>query len=373
MDFLYCSPNVLIINDKYEVIVNTVEEGIAYVKIGRTVFHENQSGIMPSVTTVHKFRVPQIILDKYKSYTVYYKKVTDRKNNFPVVGKLQKTAFAFRPIVKNDNVNMFYIADIHGDWERAAKISGYFGDELDLYIVNGDFGESSSLENLRNLNRLIGDVTKGAIPAIVGRGNHDTRGKLAEKVTDYMASSDGKAYFDFAAGPLWGVVFDCGEDKYDNHPEYRSLNFFESYRKAELKFLKKLKPKDAAFRFAVCHVPFMSACAMNGEFDIMPDLYKEWGKEAARMGFEFMICGHTHNIRYIAPGDADDKFPHPYPVIVGCTKRADYMSGTAVTFKKSGTVLRIVGSDGDVSEEYSVSEGFTVNDGRAVSPAQKQV
>lgn len=364
MDFLYCNPSVMVIGDKYEIIVNTLEEGVAYIKIGRSVFHENHSGIMPSVTLVHKFRVPQKLLNKYKSYTVYYKRVIERKNNFPTVGKLKKAKFEFCPIEKTDNVNMFYIADMHAEWDMAEKVSSYFGDDLDLYIVNGDFGESSSMENLRLLNKLVGDVTKGKKPAIVGRGNHDTRGLLAEKVTDFMACEDGRAYFEFSVGPVWGVVLDCGEDKYDNHPEYRGLNFFETYRKEELKFLKKLKPKDAPLRFAVCHVPFMYPGCMCGEFDIMPDLYRKWGGELERMGFEFMMCGHTHTAHYLESGNKTDKFYHSYPVVVGVTKRSGYLSGAAVTLRKGGSVMRLIGSDGSVSKEYAIKDGFSEKDGR---------
>lgn len=357
MDFLYCKPNVLIINSQYEIILNTVEEGVVYIKIGRRVFYENHTGIMPSVSLVHKFRVPQKLLDEQKRYTVFYKRVFDRKINFPVVGELQSASFAFRPIEKTDEINVFYIADIHTAWEKAESVSRYYGDDLDLYIVNGDFGESSSLENLRDLNRLIGNVTHGEIPAVVGRGNHDTRGKYAEKVTDYMATNDGRAYFSFSAGQVWGMVFDCGEDKLDDHPEYRSLNYFEKYRKDELAFLRRTKPEDKTFRFAVCHVPFMSSVAMCGIFNIMPDLYRKWGKEADRMGFEFMLCGHTHKTQYIAPGDESDKFCHSYPVIVGVTRTDDYLSGCAVQLKKSGSVMRFVGSDGKVSPLYGITDG----------------
>lgn len=146
MDFLYCNPNVMLIKNNYEIVVNTMEEGVCYVKVGRQTFHENHSGIMPSVTLVHKYVVPQKLLDKYKTYTVYFKKVIERKNNFPEVGKLLKKTYAFRPIEKTDDINAFYIADIHTNWECAEKVSSYFGDKLDLYIVNGDFGESSSYE-----------------------------------------------------------------------------------------------------------------------------------------------------------------------------------------------------------------------------------
>lgn len=357
-EFMYCHPNVMVVKDKYDIIVNVDEEGVCYVKIGRVKYYENDTGIMPSVTKVHKIRVPQKMLDKYKSYTVYFKRVYERKNNWPEVGRWMKKTYAFKPIEKTDDINLFYSADIHARWDEAEKTATYFGDDLDLYIVNGDFGESSSYENLRNLNRLIGNVTKGEIPSLVGRGNHDTRGLLAEKVTDYMATYEGKSYFDFSVGPISGVILDCGEDKYDNHAEYSGLNFFELYRKNELKFLKKLKLKDGAFKFAVCHVPFMSKVAMSGQFDIMPDLFKKWTDEINRVGVEFMICGHVHRTYYLANGDERDKCEHNFPVICASALFPDKMVGTAVTLKKSGTIMKHVNSFGQVEGILSVKDGY---------------
>ena len=83
MSFLYCKPNVLIIKDSYEIIVNKRCEGVCYVIAGRKRYYENNSGIMPSVTLVHRFRLPQKALDRAGGYTVCFKRVSDRKNNFP--------------------------------------------------------------------------------------------------------------------------------------------------------------------------------------------------------------------------------------------------------------------------------------------------
>ena len=182
-------------------------------------------------------------------------------------------------------------------------------------------------------------------------------------MTDYMATYDGHAYFDFSVGPIAGVIFDCGEDKYDNHPEYRSLNFFEQYRKDELKFMRKVKLADKPFKFAVCHIPFMSATAMSGQFDIMGDLYKEWGKTVDKMGVEFMICGHTHRIDYIPDGDKKDKFPHAYPVIVGSELRTDptLLIGTLVTLSKKGSVATFISHDGKVVRKISIADGKKID------------
>jgi hypothetical protein len=254
---------------------------------------------------------------------------------------------------------MIYTADIHGQYEDAKKPAGYFGNDMDLFVVNGDFGESDSYENLRLLSKFIGDVTGGNVPALVGRGNHDTRGPLAEKVTDYMATYDGRAYFDFTIGPLSGLVLDCGEDKLDDHEEYRGLNFLEQYRRDELAFLKKLKLAERPFKFAVCHVPFMSVRGMGngGPFDIMPETYKAWGKEIDRLGIEFMICGHQHELDYVGSNDSRNKFPHSYPVTVGANIHGG-MVCSAVTFKKSGTTVKYVHESGEILREFTVKDGF---------------
>ncbi len=357
MSFLYCNPNVLVVKDKYDIVINLKENGVCYITVGNKPYYANNTGIMPSVNLTQKFRIPQSQLDKCKKYTVWFKRVFERKSNFPVVGELESIDYSFKPIEKVDGINMIYTADIHSHWDATEKVSGYFGDDLDLYVVNGDFAESESYEKLRELSLLIGNVTGGSIPALVGRGNHDTRGLLAEKVTDFMATYNGRAYFDFTVGPLSGVVLDCGEDKYDNHPEYENLNFFEQYRKDELTFLKKLKLKDRPFKFAVCHVPFMSSRSMSGIFDIMPKMYAKWGKEVDRLGIEFMICGHQHELDYVSSADPRNKFPHSYPVIVGANIHGG-MVCSAVTFKKSGTTVKYVHESGEILREFTVKDGY---------------
>lgn len=64
-------------------------------------------------------------------------------------------------------------------------------------------------------------------------------------------------------------MLDCGEDKYDDHPEYGGVNWFEPYREQELEALRGFELEDKPYRIAVCHVPFMSAGEMSGQFDII--------------------------------------------------------------------------------------------------------
>ena len=73
MSFLYCNPNVLVIKDQYEIILNIKEQGVCYIKVGGQTYYASNSGIMPSISLVQKIRLPQKQLDKYKKYTVCYK------------------------------------------------------------------------------------------------------------------------------------------------------------------------------------------------------------------------------------------------------------------------------------------------------------
>ena len=96
MSFLYCNPNVLVVKNNYEVIVNVLEQGVCYIKVGRKTYYANNTGIMPSVNLVQKFLIPQKQLDAHKKYTVCYERVFERKSYFPEVGKEERKAYAFK-------------------------------------------------------------------------------------------------------------------------------------------------------------------------------------------------------------------------------------------------------------------------------------
>ena len=65
------------------------------------------------------------------------------------------------------------------------------------------------------------------------RGNHETRGRFARSLHDYIATPNGKFYYSFDAGPVHFVVLDTGEDKEDSHPAYSGLTDFTGYREEQ--------------------------------------------------------------------------------------------------------------------------------------------
>ena len=106
------------------------------------------------------------VLAEAESYTVMYRRMIERRSYCSRTGDMQSESFAFRPIKKTSGINCVYVADMHGDYEETENVASYFGDDLDLFIVNGDFGESDTLDDLVKLGlfahavraRPVGDV-----------------------------------------------------------------------------------------------------------------------------------------------------------------------------------------------------------------------
>ena len=121
--------------------------------------------------------------------------------------------------------------------------------------------------------KFVSDISKGLVPVVFSRGNHDTRGELAEKFADFFPANNKKTYYSFDLGCLGGVVLDCGEDKLDNHEEYGGVNVFEKYRMDETLFLKEL-PKKNTLSFAVSHIcPSQTTQCKEDIFNIEKDTY----------------------------------------------------------------------------------------------------
>ena len=335
MSFLRCNPMVSVIGDEYEILITANDNGISKAIVGDQVYYEENSGVLSSEKAFSKIRVPQTALNEARKYTVVYKKTIERKGYFSEFGQEQTADFEFKPLDKTDNINIYHVADVHYNFDVALKTTAWFGDDLDVLIVNGDIGEVESEQNYFEVCKFVGDVTGGKIPVIFVRGNHDTRGHLAERFTDYFPCDGKNTYFTFNLGCLCGVALDCGEDKWDNHPEYGGANAFEAFRRRETEFLRKMElPKDKIC-FAISHVcPAQTAQEKDSIFNIDKELYEEWNALLAQKGIRFMICGHMHRAYVLKKNDQRSIRPHDFPVVTGSAVYGDgELWGCAMTIK----------------------------------------
>lgn len=349
MSFLKCLPSIFVIGSEYEILIYAKSKGLFSVLIAGERFYSENSGALSTEKDYAKIRVPQKILDKAKNYEIAFKKTIERKAYFSLMGEEERIAFVFKPLEKTKDIHIYHIADVHYAYETAIKTASYFGDDTDLFIVNGDIGEVETEENYFETSAFVGEISQGKIPVIFTRGNHDTRGNLAEVYTERFSANGKDCFFTFELGCLSGIVLDCGEDKRDNHTDeqyenpnvYGGVNAFEAYRQRELAWLKQIPTlNERAIKFAISHICPVQATTMVGSvFDIERDCYRAINVELERLKTGFMLCGHEHEAFLLSPNESKI-MPHDYPVIVGSELRnTKYINGKAVAENFCGAAL----------------------------------
>ena len=341
--FLRFAPAVCAVEEDYEILVATKERGMVLIEIGENIYEDLRAGVIRAEADYFKIRVPQSVLDDAKAYTVVFRGSLEKKPYFTTFAPHKTETFSFRPILKTEGVRIYHIADVHYYFPNAKKTVTYFGDDVDLFVVNGDIAEVQTEENYYDTLEFLGFIGKGSIPMVFSRGNHDTRGRLSERFTEFFPEVDGNTYYTFKVGPLTGIVFDCGEDKIDKGPEYdntegvphkyRGLNRFHEYRRKEARFLSRIAEEGKRFDVAIGHVcPNMTTFDPSSIFNIDADVYADWTKSFERMQIKFMLCGHYHRVFLLMPDDPRNIVPHNYPVVVASdVKDTDYVGG-ALTY-----------------------------------------
>lgn len=364
MSFLRCMPSVFVIGKEYEILLILKAYGLCYVQVGDEVYYEENSGVLPSERHIAKIRVPQSALDEAKGYTVMFRETEERKSYFSTFKPMQTQEYAFKPLMKTEDIHIYHIADVHYRFDEAKKMASYFGDDTDLFVVNGDIGEVETEENFFEVCEFVGEISQGGIPVIFVRGNHDTRGCLAELYSKYFPVEGQKTYFSFEVGCLNGVALDCGEDKPDQNREYdnsdgvpealRGINRFHAYREQQLQFLKKTSlNSQEKIPFAISHVcPVKCATQVNGPFDIEREVYGKWNAELERMNIKFMLCGHFHTAFVLKKDDERNFLPHEYPVVVGSVCLKDSLMGAAITLNRDSMKVCLTDVAHTVAETY---------------------
>lgn len=336
-NFLLCEPTVFVVEDRYVISFFTRENGLATVLVDGTVFYEDNSGVLATNKNFFKIEIPQGLLDEKKKYTVRFRRLIARKSYYSELDEPASADFDFRPLEKTDGINIYHLADVHGRTDLAKSCASYFGDDLDLLILNGDITEVGSVGDYVSLFALSGEITHGRIPVLFSRGNHDTRGEQAERCNEFYPDNKNRNYYRFSVGILAGVILDCGEDKYDTQVEYGGVNAFEPYRREETRFLKKLEPTPDKITFAVSHIcPMLPDREKNEIFSIENDVYTEWNAELERIKVQFMLCGHIHETHILKPFSEESNILHSYPVIFGSQPMGDNLWGQAIVLSRSG-------------------------------------
>ncbi|MBR6632798.1 MAG: metallophosphoesterase [Clostridia bacterium] len=339
---LNAHPSVFAIGNNYQIVTPFACSAIVWATVGEKTYYDHCNGILKSNNFVHKIEVPMKELDAVGEYTLCYRKMIDRAPYFPVSEDTVSLTYQFKP-VSGDEIRIYHISDAHNMEEEPIEAALNFGKEIDLLVLNGDIPDhSGAIENFNSIYRICSGITQGRIPIIFTRGNHDTRGIYGESFSEYTPTDNGKPYYTFRLGKLWGLVLDCGEDKNDTNAEYSHTVCFHSYRLKQTQWLEdvieKAEYEDEGIehRIVISHVPF--SYIQKPPFDIEHEIYRHWTDLVSnRIKPDLLLYGHLHSCRVHLPGSDFDAYKlQTCPAVVGGkpNKQEKIFTGCGITLTK---------------------------------------
>lgn len=356
-EYMLTYPTVFAVGSNYNIFVPFDAEVIMWVKIGDKVYYDDCNGILRSNTNMHKIELPMSVLDEAGEYTVVYKKMIERKPYFPTSEPERKLTVYFKSVPATGDINIYHIADAHNLVAEPVAAGRFLGDNLDLLILNGDIpNHSGDIKNFNAICEIASGITKGQCPVVFARGNHDTRGIHAEDMPNYIPTMNGRTYYSFRVGCVWGLLLDCGEDKRDTNNEYGGTICFHSFRLREGEYIQQII-EDAEREYAadgvthklvISHIPFTHI--NEPPFDIEQELYAEWTRLMREyIKPDLLLYGHYHCVEIVKPGDRFDSHGQPCNAIIGSKPIFDKENGNsfigcALTLMENGK-KRVVFND----------------------------
>ncbi len=353
-------PAVYAVADRYVIIVAVNSPCTMWAKIGDREFFDDSNGILRTSSLTHKIEIPSDLLNEHKSYTLYFRKVIERKPYFSELADVEEFSSDFKPLPE-DNIRIFHIADAHNRVDgpvSAAKKAG----EHDLLVLNGDIpNHSGDIKYFSAIHCIAGEITNGQYPVIFSRGNHDMRGIYAENIADHTPTDNGKSYYTVKLGPVWALLLDCGEDKPDKNAEYGYTICCEDFRKRQTDFLealvnapeKEYLEDQVKYRLIISHIPF--SMHFNPPFNIEEDRYTDWCNIIkSSIKPNLMLAGHIHKCIIVSP---EDDPRHPCHVVSASKpfKGSENIVCGSITLNQGVANVKFIDAEGEIYGEYTFS------------------
>ncbi len=289
-------PVVYAVEDTYQIIFSTNHSATAWVEIDGERYYDLFAGSMKSEDTVHKITVPQEKLDEAKSYSIHAEKMIYRGPFGGFKGKEISDSYSFRPVDSSNGLVYYTITDAHHARKGAAN-AALSVEGLDFLVILGDTVGMVEYENNVQLTNLIAhDVTKGEIPVVYARGNHEIKGRYAEDLHKYVGSKNESFYYWFTLSDVFGITLDLGEDHDDGWWEYYDTDRFTLYHEEQTKFLEELvktKPyENYNYTLVACHIPIQFVNSRKNHEEVKAD----WTELLNQIGPDLAVYGHQHDL-----------------------------------------------------------------------------
>jgi acid phosphatase type 7 len=300
------------------------------------------SGLAPG--TQYQYRVGSTEIVKFGPYSVTFgSNVTSAPATFKTLDR------------QADKVSVVVMNDLHQNAQTMRALWAMAKDKpVDLVFFNGDSMDylESEEQVVKNLLQPITDLFATTTPLVYVRGNHETRGRFARFLHNYIETPNGKYYYSFDAGPVHFVVLDTGEDKEDSHPAYSGLNDFAGYRDEEKQWLtQEVRSKafrKARFRVVFMHMPPFSAREGRERSGGTADCFKKFAPLLNHVKVDLLVTAHTHRYAYLEPKPAE----HDYPMVNGGGPSKDSATLIRLDADKERLHLTMTRGDGEVLQQH---------------------
>ena len=300
-------PVVYAVEDEYQIVFSTSDNAIGWVNIGGVEYHDLHAGSMKSADKVHKIVVPQKVLDEARGYAVNYRQMIYRGPFGGYLGQLQTQHYEFRPVDSSDGLNYFSLSDVH-EAVDAATVAATSRDDTDFIVLLGDLVSMVETEkDVQLANELAFGITKGEIPVIYARGNHEIKGEYAEELYKYVGSKDQQYAYTVTLGDddVFAVVLDMGEDHEDDWWEYYGTAQFDRYRQQQTDMLEEIlsegEYENYKYRLMACHIPVVYV-DKHGYFE---SFRNDWTALLNEMNLDAGLSGHKHVMWPLIPGQVE--------------------------------------------------------------------
>jgi hypothetical protein len=317
-------------------------------------------GLLDADTRIHRVRLTGLVPDTPYTYRVVAREILHFGPYMVEYGEqMQSETSRFRtPPAAPRPFSFVVLNDLHEDVEvMSAHMRGAGALGADLVVFNGD-----SLSHLESEDQIVEKLLKPAsdlfarrAPFVLVRGNHETRGRYARRLHDYLGLPDGRYYYSFDYGPVHFVVMDTGEDKEDGHWAYSGLTDFAAYRRRQAEWLvEEVKTpafRDARFRVLIAHMPFFGNEGTQVDGYGSSDCRALWGELLNNAGLDLHIAGHTHRANWVPPAAGANRFP----VLVGGSSQRGSSTMIRVDVSAERLAITVTREDGTILGTYDVA------------------
>jgi predicted phosphodiesterase len=288
--------------DNYSVVFATNADAQAYVTYTcngqlKTVY-ANESGYK-AIGKIHAVKIPRSELDG-NQYTAHATRVLER---LAYGGKLGKTISTKTYTLKNTtNVaepKIIAASDWHNRLSLLDSATSHLEQNADLVICNGDYADFYVNEQ-QIIKYFLGGafkLTKGEIPAIFVRGNHEVR--CHEKIED-LGRKIGLTtmYYQVRRGNNLFTIFDTAESEDSDQWEHDGFYDMIPYFAEQVEWFESLPVPDISVNnIVLMHDPDFTTTHDKPH----ADLKQRFKNKANTFNIDFSVSGHSHAWRINTP------------------------------------------------------------------------